>query len=208
MPEIVCYRAAAYRTPTRVRAHDDPGRYNRIDSPPTQYFALHPLGPWAEMIRNRGYTDPGDALSFRTAIWAVRLVLQHAPLRVDFAATASGSTPAPITPEDLIDDDQTACRTFADAIRSDPNAPKLIRVPSAALPGADNIVIFGQRRTIEYLAIPRREQQVPASVAAVHGHALDTLLPLICHKGQTHAGYVAWSAGEKYVLPQLDTSEL
>jgi hypothetical protein len=204
MPEIVCYRAAAYRTPTRVRAHDRPGRFHRLDSPPTQYFALHPLGPWAEMIRNRGYTQPDDALALRPPIWDLRLVLPEDPVRVDFEAAAGGTTPAPIAPEDLVADDQAGCRQFADAIRADQSAPRVLRVPSAALPGADNIVVFGPRRTIEYLRRPRREQQVPAAVGAVAGRALESILPLIRHRGDPHAGYEAWAAGEQYELPELD----
>jgi hypothetical protein len=204
MPEIVCYRAAAYRTPTRVRAHDRPGRYHRLDSPPTQYFALHPFGPWAETIRNRGYTEPDDALSLRLPIWDVRLVVPDEPVRVDFGTAADGATPAPIAPEDLIADDQIGCRAFADAIRADATAPRVLRVPSAALPGAENIVVLGPRRTIEYLRRPRREQQVPAAVGAVAARALENMLPLIRHRGDPHAGYEAWAAGDEYVVPELD----
>jgi hypothetical protein len=204
MPELVCYRAAAYRTPTRVRAHEDTGRFNRIDSPPTQYFSLHPLGPWAEVIRNRGYTDPEDALSFRLPIWAVRLVPVDDLVRIDFDLAAAGETPAPIAPAELIADDQSACREFADAVRADPAAPRILRVPSAALPGTENIVIFGARRTIEYLAAPRRAQQIPSSLVAVSARAVESLLPLIRHRGQAHAEYRAWAEGERYVLPEVE----
>jgi hypothetical protein len=203
MPELVCYRAAAYRTPTRVRAHQDTGRYNRIDSPPTQYFSLHPLGPWAEVIRNRGYTNHEDALTFRLPIWAVRLVLPGDPVRIDFDAAHSGATPAPISAGDLIADDQLGCRAFGDAIRADPAAPKVLRVPSAALPGTENVVIFGARAMIEYLATPRRDQQVPASPVAVSAHAARGLLPLTRHRGRPHAGYEAWAEGGRYVLPPV-----
>jgi hypothetical protein len=208
MPEVVCFRAAAYRTPTRVRPHDYPGRYHRVDSPPTQYFALHPCGPWAETIRNRGFEHSEDALTFRSPVWAVRLVIADDPLRVDFDAAAAGTTRVAISPEDLIDDDQGACREFSDAIRADDAAPKVLRVPSAALPGADNIVIFGPRRTIQYLALPRREQQVPAAVCGVDARVLESLLPLIRRRGHAHAGHEAWSAGNQYVLPEVDTTGL
>jgi hypothetical protein len=204
MPELVCFRASAYRTPTRVRAHQDAGRYNRIDSPPTQYFSLHPLGPWAEVIRNRGFTDPEDALTFRLPIWAVRLVLSDDPVLVGFDEAAGGATPAPIGASDLIADDQSACRAFADAVRADAAAPKVLRVPSAALPGTENIVIFGARAMIEYLAAPRRAQQVPASLVAVGGRATGSLLPLIRHRGQAHAGYDAWADGDRYALSELE----
>ena len=208
MPEIVCYRAASYRTPTRVRAHDRAGRYNRVDSPPTQYFALHPLGPWAEVLRNRGYTNPDDALSLRLPVWAVRLVVPDDPVRVDFAAAAAGLTPAPIHAAELIADDQGACRAFADVLRADPRAPKILRVPSAALPGAENIVIFGPRRMIEYLAIPRREQQVPAALAAADARAFAALLRLIRHRGQPHAAFDAWCAGLEYRVPEVEGVEI
>ncbi len=208
MPELVCYRAAAYRTPTRVRAHDRPGRYHRADSPPTQYFALHPLGPWAELLRNRGYSDPEHAMNFRIPIWAVRLVLAEEPARLDFDLAAAGATPAQISPEGLISDDQSACRDLADAVRAQSGGPRVLRVPSAALPGAENIVAFGPRATIEYLRAPRRPQQVPAAVAAVDGRALAGLLPLICHRGRPHAAYAAWVRGDTFRLPEADTAGL
>jgi hypothetical protein len=203
MAELVCYRVAAYRTPTRVRAHDRAGRYHRTDSPPTQYFSLHPLGPWAEAIRNRGYTDPDDALTLRLPVWAVRLVVSEEPVRVDFDAAAAGLTPAPIAPPDLVADDQRPCRELADALRFDPRAPKLLRVPSAALPGAENLVIFGPRRMIEYSATPRRRQQLPAAMAGFSARSPASPLPLIRHRGEAHAGYDAWVEGREYRVPEV-----
>ncbi len=64
-------------------------------------------------------------------------------------------------------------------------------------------MILSRWRTIEYLAKARREQQVPAALAAMDARAPEGLLPLICHIGHSHAGCDAWKNGSDYQLPQL-----
>ena len=54
------YRYANYRTPLRVLPATLDQRFSRAsDSEPTQYFALHPLGAWAEFMR----WAPGTAIN-------------------------------------------------------------------------------------------------------------------------------------------------
>ena len=210
MAELVGYRAAAYPTPVRVRAHDSAARYHGVGSPPTQYLSLHPLGPWAEVIRRAGLAELEPALALRLPVWAVRVTFSEAdaPFELGFDAAAADAGPAAIAPAELVADDQRPCRRLADAIRHSPDAPKALRVPSAVLPGTENLVIFGPRRMIGYEATPRRVQQTPAAVAAVDGRALADLLPHVRHVGAAHGAYDAWARGESYRLPAFDTSTL
>jgi hypothetical protein len=210
MPELVCYRASAYRTPLRVRRHraDDGGRYHDPGAPATQYFALHPLGPWAEVIRRRRLDAVEDLLELRLPVWAARAVLDEEPLRVDFEAAASGRTPVPIEPGALVDDDHSRCRAFAAALRADPAAPRALLVPSAALPGAENLVLLGSRRMIDYARQPRRPTQVPAAPCAVDARAARALLGLVRRRGERHAAHRAWQRGQAFSMPELDTTEL
>lgn len=204
MPELVCFRAADYRTPLRIRAHGPRGgRFHRPFSPPTQYLSLHPLGPWAEVVRGRGLVEEADAMQLRLSIWALRLELPDPPYALDFDAAVSDAAPAPIAPADLIDDDHAACRRFADVLRGDPTAPKILTVPSAALPGTRNLVILGPRRTIEYAAHVKRPTQVPAALIAVRAQPLATMLPHVRHIGRPHEGYEAWRNGTESHLPAL-----
>jgi hypothetical protein len=210
MPELVCYRASSYRTPVRSRRHgpDSAGRYHGPGSPPTQYFSLHPLTPWAELIRNQRCESVDDALEIRVAIWAIRLVLS-APARViDFDAAEAGDTLLPVSPRDLTDDDPTICRALAQAHREDRAAGKVLRVPSAALPGAENIVILGGRRMIDYHAHPIRPIQVPAAIGAVDARPARDLFRSIRRRGARDPAYTAWRRGDKVPMPHVDTSIL
>lgn len=205
MPELACYRAAAYRTPIRARRHRDDagGRFHDPGSPPTQYLCLHPLGPWAELVRNQRCATLAEALEVRVPVWAVRLVLEDEPFRLDFDAAASAEAPHPISADGLVADDPSECRALARAWRRDTRAPPVVRVPSAALPGTDNIVIFAARRGIEYLAHPRRPTQVPYASAAVDGQMAAGLFEHIRLAGQPHAGLEAWRRGEEIALPEI-----
>jgi hypothetical protein len=206
--ELVAYRAAAYRTPVRARDHGggDGGRYHDPGSEATQYFSLHPLGPWAEQVRNQRCRSMAEALEIRLPVWAARVVLPSAPVVVDFDSAADGRAPFPITAEELVSDNHEACRALGRALRLDPLSPKAIRVPSAALPGTETLVIFGRRRGIEYLASPSRGIQIPYAASA-HGARIPS--PLFEHvrlHGEPHAGLEAWRQGDRHELPVLDES--
>ena len=56
---MVAYRFAAYATPLRTVPAWQPARFSRGDEDePTQYLALHPLGPLAELMRNAELRTP------------------------------------------------------------------------------------------------------------------------------------------------------
>ena len=50
--EVVTFRLANYETPLWSVENFSAGRYNDADSGYTQYLSLHPLTPWAELLRN------------------------------------------------------------------------------------------------------------------------------------------------------------
>ena len=208
--ELVCYRASSYLTPVRARAHgwSSAGRYHDSGSPATQYFSLHPLTPWAELARNQRCRDLEDALETRIAVWAIRLVLETEPAVVDFNTAEARTLATAIAPAELVADDARGCRALADAHRADPRAAKVIRVPSAALPGTENVVVFGRRRAIRYEATPLRRIQVPAAVASVDGRLPRDLFRLVRRFGDPHAGYEHWRRGEPYEVPAISTHPL
>jgi hypothetical protein len=210
MPEVVCYRASSYRTPVRSRRHgpESAGRYHQPGSPATQYFSLHPLGPWAEMIRNQRCETVEDALETRIAIWVIRLVLGTSAATIDFDAADRGNTLLPLSAQALTDDDPTICRALAQAHRDDPGAAKALRVPSAALPGAENIVLFGGRRMTEYALEPIRQIHLPAAIGAVDARPPRDLFRFVRLRGARDPAYDAWRRGEKHDLPEIDTAKL
>jgi len=200
--ELVCYRAAAWLTPLRTRNHGTlGGRFHEPQGRATQYLSLHPLTPWAEVLRNQGITDPDDYADLRIPVWALRVVLPEPPALLDFDAAAVRSD---LTPEDLVGDDPAACRRLAATLRADPDAPRVLRVPSAALPGTENLVILEPRRSVEYLQAPRRRQQVPAALTSVRARPPAALAPFVRHRGQAHAGLEAWRRGQAFALPAIE----
>jgi RES domain-containing protein len=208
--ELVCYRASSFPTAVRSRRHrpDSAGRYHQPGSPATQYFSLHPMGPWAEMIRNQRCETLEDALEIRLPMWAIRLVLSTRPATIDFDAAEAGRTLLPVSGRDLTDDDPTICRALAQAHREERRGEKVLRVPSAALPGTENIVILGGRRMIEYAIEPIRPIQVPAAAAAVDARPPRDLFRLVRRRGTPDPAYDAWRRGEDHAVPEIDTAIL
>jgi RES domain-containing protein len=209
MAELVCYRASSYRTALRTRIHgsDSYGRFHEAGSEATQYLSLHPLTPWAEVARNQGCRTLEDTREMRIAVWAVRLLLTDEPTAVGFDEADGGHTLHPMTPHELVGDDRTACQALARAHR-DHDAPKVIRVPSAALPGTDNIIIFGRRRMVRYEAEPLREIQMPAAVAGADARLPQGLWPFVRGFGAPHQGLETWTRGDLYELPMISTDPL
>ena len=50
--QVVAFRLANYETPLWAVENFSAGRYNAAGSGFTQYLSLHPLTPWAELLRN------------------------------------------------------------------------------------------------------------------------------------------------------------
>jgi hypothetical protein len=83
-------------------------------------------------------------------------------------------------------DDYRACQDLADALR-EAGRPGAI-VPSAALPGTRNVVLFGGRATAPYQDAVVRRADVPASITGEHGCSLTTLVGLVRFRGAPHPG--------------------
>lgn len=201
MSELIGYRVASWDTPLRANAHRTEARYNRVDSPATQYLALHPLTPWAEYCRTQGLRDPDEVATRRLTTWVVRLPAEPVT-EIGFDDAGDWG----LAPEDLVADEYTACQDLAERLRADPDAPKVIRVPSAALPGTHNLVTFGERVMIPYCWPPIDDGDIPACVVAEAARPPDDLFRLIRHRGQEHAGLEAWSAGREYEFADLQTA--
>jgi hypothetical protein len=172
---VICYRHCDYRTPLRstFQAQRRPGRYHRgTEAEPTQYLCLHPLGPHAEAMRRSDTRTPARASMLDLRTWALDVRIDELEV-VPFA-------------EAWVDDDYRACQDLADALR-DAGRPGAI-VPSAALPGTRNVVLFGGRATAPYQDALLRAADVPASITGEHGTALATLVGLVRFRREPHPG--------------------
>ncbi|HET8778171.1 MAG TPA: RES family NAD+ phosphorylase [Candidatus Limnocylindria bacterium] len=196
---MICYRVAAYATPLRVVPASQPGRYNAADEDdPTQYMTLHPLGPFAELMRRADLRTAEQVRGVRMRAWALEVPIEDLPEITFDSADQFG-----ITAEDLVSDDHSACQQLAGVLRG--QMPGMI-VPSAALPGTRNVVLFGPRVAAPYLIRPVSSLDVPASVTAEHGQPPTSLLALVRFVGQLHPALAAWEHGTDFRFVEPDWS--
>lgn len=182
MPElVVAYRLSSWESPLRTEPSRIDGRYHRAgELEPTQYLCLHPLGPWAELMRAKDLREREQVLAVRERTWAVVIDVEGF-VRVTFAEAAEHG----VRPADLVSTDYRACQRLADRMRA-LDVPGLI-VPSAALPGTENLVVLGVRVASGYsLGEPVSRIDAPASLTAEDGRPLLSLLGRVVYRGERH----------------------
>ena len=194
---MVCYRFAAYSTPLRTVAAWQPARFSRGDEDePTQYLALHPLGPLAELMRNAELRSPEQVRAISTRTWALEVPIGNLP-EITFATAERFG----ITAEQLVDDDYGSCQELAVALRAQVEG---VIVPSAALPGTRNVVLFGPRVAAPYLTDPVSVLDVPASITADGARPPVSLMSVVRFAGDTHAALSAWRNGIDFRFAEPD----
>lgn len=159
-----------------------------------QYLCLHPLGPLAEAVRR---LPAGlDAAEMRRPVWALR-VADDSIEQLGFEEAGSWD----LDPYDLVcpAEGYGACQALG-ARLLEAGDPPMLRVPSAALPGTWNLIVFGARVVAPYDGDPADPSlDVPAGTLAVDARALAELVPLVRPLGQlAHAAHDAWSEGSGY----------
>lgn len=192
---VVAYRHAAYDSPWWVIPSARAGRFNRpFEDEPTQYLALHPLGPTAELLRHqlRG-PDVDLADTILANLWAALIdpVESLIDITFDNCATDFG-----IGPEELVGDDYVS--TQALAIRLRDAGVGGCRVPSAALPGTDNLILFGSRVAHPYLELPSTPEECPTGHLTDGARLAHEVMPLVRFKGSPHAALDTWIATGRY----------
>lgn len=204
--EIVAFRLANYETPLWAVENFSAGRYNRSDSGYTQYLSLHPLTPWAELLRNEDRRTRQSALRMRYSLWAIRVQVEQEPFGLSFESAAAFGLRA----KDLVADDHTPCRELAQAFRE--RGPKAFIAPSAALPGTQNLVVLEPRVLAPWNQVPIDDLDWPGSLASQDGRCPEGLWDLVHYRatGRRHAALDAWESGEELVFeePEVLTTSL
>ncbi|MGK2936608.1 MAG: RES family NAD+ phosphorylase [Solirubrobacteraceae bacterium] len=197
---VVAYRAADYETPLWSFPNLSSGRFNVADAEPaTQYLSLHPMTPWAELIRNLDLRDPDEALGLRNPTWALNLKLEKAPLEITFDSVSSFG----VDPAELVADDYSATRRLAGALYRDDVSS--FTAPSAALPGTTNLVILRPAVLVDYHVEPvDPEYELPTSLVARDGRCPADLWDHVHYKGTggLHAAFAAWKTGDDFAFEQ------
>jgi RES domain len=166
-----------------------PGRYNSARAVgPTQYLALHPLGPAAELIRHvLSAPDEDFADQILLNLWAV-LVDDEGVEDVSFDTCGRYG----ITPEELIGPDYGPTQALADQLRA--SGATGLRVPSAALPGADNLILFGPKLSHPYLVLPITPEECRTGHLSDGARPAREVLYLVCWPSMAHSALTEWQA--------------
>ena len=179
------YRISDFPQPLWSGSATSAGRFNFSGSTSTQYFCLHPLGPYAEIIRSleRMRMHPlsqGDPdWAFVHQVWAFVLDVTDV-----FELTAESAGLVGLPADALLSDEFELCQRAAEQFgRQDPQFPSVWRYPSAALPGTENVVIFGRRSMSSYGLKPVSPIQLPGCLVASAGRAPEELLRVMRHVG-------------------------
>ena len=194
---MVCYRFAAYATPLRTVPAWQPARFSRGDEDePTQYLALHPLGPLAELMRNAELRSLDQVRAISTRTWALEVPIDELP-EITFATADRFG----ISAEQLVGDDYGPCQELALTLRTQVEG---VIVPSAALPGTRNVVLFGPRVAAPYLTRPVGSLDVPASITADGARPPASLRSIVRFAGDRHAALEAWRSGSDFRFVEPD----
>lgn len=147
-------------------------------------------------MRGHGLATSLEVNELRQRIWAARLALASIT-----DITFDNAPDFGLEPHHLVADDYGACQEFGErCLRGD--GPKVITVPSAALPGTRNLVIFDARVMIPYLMEPVGEVDSPASIAAEEALPPEALSPQVRHFSEEHKGLKAWERNEVFVFSE------
>jgi hypothetical protein len=195
---VITYRFASYSTPVRTIADSQPARFHRGGEPePTQYLSLHPLGPLAELMRSNDLRTTEQLAAVRIRTWALHAAIDELE-QIDFDNAARWG----ISAAELVADDQTACQALADELRMN-DVPGVI-VPSAALPGTRNAVLFGPRVAAPYLTTAVSPIDIPASITSEDGRPPSSMTDVVRFLGDPHSGLEAWSHGDDFEFIEPD----
>jgi RES domain-containing protein len=202
----VVYRACGYETPLWSFPNISEARWNRPGTWPAQYLSLHPMTPWAEMLRNLHLQTPDEARDLRLPVWAIRVSLDDDPLQIDFSTVGNYG----LSPEDLVADDRSACQALAEEfVRSGQTS---IVVPSAALPGTRNLVMFDPAVVVDYHVVPVAPEDRPTAMTSQHGRCPEDLWESVHYQGSgaIHAELEAHLDGDdfEFIQPLVTTSGL
>jgi RES domain len=198
--ELVAFRLANYETPLWAVPNFAAGRYNDADDGFTQYLSLHPLTPWAELLRNEDRRTRKRALVMRYPLWALRVWLDETPLELTF----DNAPDFGLTAADLVADDHRPCRALARRLRK--SGPATFVCPSAALPGTRNLVILEPRVLTGWERVPLDEIDLPGSLAAQDGRCPEGVWDLVHYRGRRrrHPALAAWEQGETFEFEEPD----
>jgi RES domain-containing protein len=186
--EGTAYRATTHDVPLWVRPNRRDGRWNVAGLDCTQYLALDADAPYAETIRHRELETEEEVAQVRIQLWEVRL---HEAAIVDYR-TFELAEAAGFPPEALVDDDHDRCQSEAQWLKH--NKARGVLTPSAALPGAVNLTLFGPRVEVSWTTSTKLSSEVPGRRVGGKGSPPVGMLEQVRQYGTLHSGLEEYRA--------------
>jgi RES domain-containing protein len=181
----IAHRYSSYDTPFWARENTEPGRWHMRGDGPTQYLSKSTDGAWAELIRNEELSTEDEVAMLSVQMWAVAV---NQAMIVDYS-TFERADAAGFDPDALVDEDHARCQQEGARLRA--LGYSGVRAPSAALPDAINLTLFGPRMASTWDRPPLLASSLPATVIT-KGAPPPGLLAHVRQIGTPHAGLVAY----------------
>jgi RES domain-containing protein len=182
--EALVHRYSSYDTPFWARENSRPGRWHAHGDGPTQYMSTSAEGAWAELIRREELRSEDEVAMVSVSMWAIAIAQQ---MIVDYS-TFERAEAAGFDPEALVDDDYERCQREGRRLRALNYSG--ILAPSAALPDALNLTIFGARTASTWGRAPLLASSLPATIIT-KGAPPPGLLARVRRIGAPHATLAA-----------------
>jgi RES domain len=189
---FTAFRHAAYDSPWWVIPSSRSSRFNRARQDTTQYLCLHPLGPAAEMLRHNVGPD-GNPDQVILNLWTATFEVDHL-VRIDFDDCAGFGC----TPEELVGDDYGPTQALAERLQA--AGARAMVVPSAALPGTHNLILFGECVLHPYLWQPLAPEEIPTGHLTDGGRVAAELSSRVRWFGGEHVALEQWKLTGGYEL--------
>jgi RES domain-containing protein len=190
--KFTVFRHAAYDSPWWAFPSSRSGRFNRAKQDTVQYLCLHPLGPAAEMLRHN-VGPGGDPDEVILNLWTAVVDLSDVT-RVDFDDCATYSC----TPDELVGDDYSRTQALADEVRA--SGSSAIVVPSAALPGTHNLILFGACVLHPFLWKPLAPEEIPTGHLTDGARIVAGVASHVRWFGTEHSALEQWKMTGSYDL--------
>ncbi|WP_343575364.1 RES family NAD+ phosphorylase [Mycobacterium sp.] len=188
--KFTVFRHASYDSPWWAFPSARAGRFHRARSDTVQYLSLHPFGPAAEMLRqNLGPTgNPDDVI---LNLWTAVVEVDD-PIQIDFDDCVTYG----LTADELIGDEYAPTQALAHAVRNCGAAAMV--VPSAALPGTHNLILFGVRILNPFLGDPLTPEEIPTGHLTDGARPPAEVAPHVRWIGAPHTAAEQWKATGSY----------
>jgi hypothetical protein len=185
--DTIAHRYSSYDTPFWARENSQPGRWHVRGDGPTQYLSQSTDGAWAELIRNEELTTEDEVAMVSVQMWAVAV---NQAMIVDYS-TFERADAAGFDPEALVEEDYARCQQEGARLRGLGYSGLL--APSAALPDAINLTLFGPRTASTWNRPPLLASSLPATVIT-KGAPPPGLLAQVRQIAEPHAGLAAYKS--------------